>query len=152
MKIIKQFELFQYDIDLQIITQNENEFKVEFEINSDIYFFQARKEDILFPEEKWEIENKLRGGWHLGFGIGEDKNKYLLTNKGNQFKVFSAVKKSLDLFEKLYKPKRLSFISEGDTKSKIYLSFFKDHKVEKENIDLPSLSGKTPYLYKITKK
>ncbi|CAG7581283.1 MAG: hypothetical protein SLAVMIC_00765 [uncultured marine phage] len=125
-----------------ILVEENDEFKVEFEHDGETYFFQARDENKMYPES-------IRFGWHLGFGRGQGDDKYSLTGKGTPFKIFSIIKQALDLFINKYNPQKMSFIAEGDAKANIYLSFFKSYTIEKEETDLDSFSGKPPYLFKI---
>lgn len=74
MKNLKTYELFTSDIDIDIVVENKDEFKTEFIIDGDLYFFQARYENLMFPEF-------IRYGWHVGFGKGYGKDKYLKTDK-----------------------------------------------------------------------
>lgn len=140
----KLFELFNqiFNIDKEI--ELEDEFKCQFKIDDDTYFFHARDENKMFPES-------IRYGWHLTFGIiGPDK--YKLTEKGIPFKVLSGIKQCFFMFIDKYNPDKLSFIAEGEKKAQLYLSFFNDnYNIDKIDSGLKSFSGPTPYLYMINK-
>lgn len=144
---VKKFnELFDYKTDLNIVVDTDEEFKIEFNINNKLYFFQARQENLMFPES-------IRFGWHLGFGKGYGEDKYLPTKEGIPFKVLSVVRQGLDMFMDKHNPDKLSFISEGDTKTSIYLKMFSKYQynIDKTNSGLDSLTGEIPYLYKLTR-
>ena len=131
---------------IRVITEESNEFKTNFIINGDEYWFQARDEEKMYPEH-------IRYGWHLGFGRGQGEDKYLPTGEGKQFEVFSALKESLDIFVHTYNPPKMSFIAEGETKANIYLKLLTKYgyKVTKEDAKLDTLTGKVPILFKLTK-
>lgn len=141
----KIFEVFNTDYDIRVLLQLPDEFKCEFTIDGDDYFFHARDENKMFPEF-------IRYGWHLIFGIiGPDK--YKLTGKGIPFKVLSAVKKCFDMFMKDYQPEKISFIAEGETKASVYLKIFtlNGDKIEKRDSGLESFSEYPAILYMIDK-
>lgn len=140
------FELFDQSYDINIVTELNDEFKCQFSIDNDEYFFHARDENKMFPES-------IRYGWHLTFCIvGPDK--YKLTEKGIPFKVLSGVKESFLMFIDKYDPNRMSFIAEGEKKALIYLRLFDSNNftINKVDSELESLSGYTPFLYEIDKK
>ena len=60
--MLTKFELFNYNIGINIITESKDEFKCSFNIYNDAYFFHARDENKINPES-------IRYGWHLSFGI-----------------------------------------------------------------------------------
>lgn len=142
LKENKIFELFERNIDIEIVTEIYDEFKCKFHIGDDTYFFHARDENKIYP-------NFIRYGWHITFGIvGPDK--YKLTNKNIPFKVLNGVKKCYDIFIKKYHPNRMSFIAEGEKKSILYLNIFgKNYKINKKISGLESYSGEIPYLFMI---
>ena len=128
---------------IDIVKERCSDFKTEFTIKDDIYFFQARDEKEVYPVD-------IRYGWHLSFGKGYENDKYLPTNNNTPFKVLSAVRKSFDIFIDKYNPKKVSFVCEGDLKSKIYIKELekRGYKITKCSSNLLSLTGETPYLYK----
>ena len=142
----KLFELFNIKHDIDILIKDNDEFKCQFNIDSDNYFFHARYENKIFPES-------IRYGWHLSFGI-VNNDKYKLTHKGIPFKVLSGIKECFYMFLDIYKPEKMSFIAEGDKKAFLYLKLFdtNDYNIDKINSNLDSLSGEIPYLFMIDKK
>lgn len=150
--IIKTFELFDNSdySDIEISVEEKDEFVTTFEIDGTMYFFQARDENKILPEG-------IRHGWHLGFGVDglPSPFKYLKTGKGKQFQVMSKIMASMKMFIEKYNPDKLSFISEGDTKSEIYsraINKLGDFEMTKEKSPLSSYSGETPWLIKYTKR
>jgi len=141
----KLFELFNQTFDIDVVIELIDEFKCQFRIDEDEYFFHARDENKMFPES-------IRYGWHLTFGIvGLDK--YKLTEKGIPFKVLSGIKQSFFMFIDKYHPDRLSFIAEGEKKAQLYLGLFgNEYNIDKIDSGLDSFSGPIPYLYMIDKK
>lgn len=144
MRYLKVYENFRDNINIE--SESLDEFKTSFVIDGDEYWFSASNEDKVFPEH-------IRYGWHLSFGFGSGDSKYLPTNKGNHFEVFSSVKKSLDLFMNKYSPNKISFISEGESKSNIYLGILDKYGYEVNSRDskLDSLTGEIPILYMLDK-
>jgi hypothetical protein len=143
-KIKKLNELFDSSLDYDIIVDEPDEFKVQFEFDGDMYFCHFRYENKIFPEH-------IRYGWHWTFGVGQDDNKYLLTNKNKPYKILSTIKKCVDEFVDRYNPSKISYIVEGEKKANLYLKFFNGYDVEIEDSKLDSLSGDNPLLYKLTK-
>ena len=131
---------------VKVVVNQSDEFKTEFVIDGEKYWFQARDENKIYPEF-------IRYGWHLGFGRGSGEDKYLPTNKGKQFEVFSAVKYSLDKFIKEVNPNKMSFIAEGESKANIYVKLVSDYgyTMSKGDSGLDSLTGKPPILFKLDK-
>lgn len=149
MKYLKKYELFDsISTDIEIEFENEDEFKTLFNLEGVDYFFQAQWENKIQPES-------IRYGWHLGFGVEGSETKYLKTGLGKQFKILPLIYNSLKLFIDKYNPEKMSFISEGDTKTSIYdsiMSKFGEFEVSKEDSELESFSGEIPWLVKYTKK
>lgn len=149
MKYLKRYELFDStSTDITVDIDSEDEFKTLFNIEDVNYFFQARWENKIQPES-------IRYGWYLGFGVEGTEDKYLKTGLGKQFKILPLIYNSLKLFINKYNPEKISFISEGDSKTTIYDSIINklgDFEMSKVDSELESFSGEIPWLVKYTKK
>lgn len=139
-------EIFDSDIDLNVISSTKKLFKTEFFVDGKLYFFKAVDDDI--------AAKYVDNGYFLSFGFGKDdkdQGKYKLTNFGNSFKVLSGVKKSISLFLKKYNLDNIIYIAEGKEKENIYNKLMKDfgmtmtHKVDVTK-DFGTISGRTPTL------
>lgn len=145
--MITKFNLFESVNLIEPIIENKNEFKTLFQVKGVTYFFQARNEELIQPDF-------IRYGWHIGFGVDGIKDKYIKTGFGYPFKILPLVLESFRLFINKYNPEKMSFISEGDTKTGIYNNFINkigDFDMTKEDSKLDSFSGEIPWLIKYTK-